>query len=663
MKKFLQLLIFLPSFAMAQYTGMIFDGTGDYIVTSYNGVSGSGSRTVQCWYRGFSSTNQRFMVDMGATSGGNGARFSVKINPSASVARIEIGGGGLDGVTNINNNFWHQITIVYNNAAATNKYKIYVDGVLDAQGDIAFTLNTAATSANPTTIGIRTDLSSTTTMAGSLDDVRIWSVPLTAAEISANYNKELCGTPLGLAAYFKMNEGTASGNNTSVTSLVNQVTPASSNPLFGFTLTGNGSNYTSHVLALPNNSTTQTVSSCSNYTWAQTGQTYGASGMYYDTVNLYAGCDSVYILNLSVSLISGSTVSVSNCTNYTWPANGQTYGVTGQYTDTLTTTAGCDSIVTLNLTITPLAPVTITASNCMSYLWPQTGITYTASGLYADTLQTVGGCDSIVKLNLTIKMPSSAIVNVNTCTSYLWLMNNATYTSSGTYFDTIPNSVGCDSVVQLNLTLNPALPITAVTFNACSASYVWPQNSQTYTTAGVYYDTMTSVGGCDSIIKLTLTLFNVSNNVTNNGNGTLSTNATGVTYQWIKCPDNTPVVGATSQIFAPSVIGNYAVIVSNSSCSDTSSCTTINSLGIEELVNNNFTVYPNPTAGLVNIKAIGTHFIQGIEIQDAQGKRIYSQETNQSSASISLADLDNGIYFITIHGSENQRMNYRIVKQ
>ena len=94
MKKLLQLILLLPAFGMAQYTGLQFDGAGDYIVTDYNGVAGSGSRTVQCWFKSFSASAQRFFVDMGATGGGNGARFSFKINGSTNVARIEIGGGG-----------------------------------------------------------------------------------------------------------------------------------------------------------------------------------------------------------------------------------------------------------------------------------------------------------------------------------------------------------------------------------------------------------------------------------------------------------------------------------------------------------------------------------------------------------------------------------------
>ena len=452
MKRLLQIILLFPAFSMAQYTGLQFDGSGDYIKTSYNGVSGSGSRTVQCWFKSFSASAQRFFVDMGVTSGGNGARFSFKINGSTNVARIEIGGGGIDGTTNIANNAWHHLTVVYDNAASSNKYKIYVDGVLDVQGDIAIALNTPATSANPMTIGIRTDLSSITTLSGGLDDVRIWNIPLSAAAIAASFNKELCGTPPGLVAYYKMNEGIASSNNTAITSLIDEVSPSNVNTLFGFTLTGNSSNYNTNILALVNNTVTQTVSSCSNYNWPQTGQTYTNAGMYYDTVYLYVGCDSVYILNLSFTSISGPTISVTNCNNYTWSQNGQTYAASGIYNDTVPSSSGCDSVVQLALTVTPIPLTSINVDACNSYLWSVNNQTYTSSGTYTGIVTTAAGCDSTVELTLTLFSDSNTItyngatlqVGVSAGATYQWLncSNNTLILGATNQTYTVPGGVG-----------------------------------------------------------------------------------------------------------------------------------------------------------------------------------------------------------------------------
>ena len=661
MIKLLQLFLLIPVFASAQYTGLQFDGAGDYIVTSYNGVAGSGSRTVQFWFKGFSSSLQRFMVDMGNLSGGNGARFSVKINPSANVARVEIGGAGLDGTVNIANNFWHQVTVVYDNAASSNKYMIYIDGTLNVQGDLAIALNTPATSTNPVTLGIRNDLNSTTTLAGGLDDVRIWSGALTPAQIIANYNTELCGIPTGLAAYFKINEGVAVSNNTAITSLINVVSPASVNTLYGFTLTGNSSNYITNILAIVNNTSSQTLTKCDSYFWVKTGLTYTNSGTYTATVPLYTGCDSVYTLNLTIITNPGSSTSVSSCTNYTWPQTGQTYSTSGAYSQTLTTAGGCDSIVTLNLTITPIAPTTIPFTSCTNYLWPQTGLTYTASGLYSDTLTTAAGCDSIVKLSLTINQPSAATVTANSCTSYLWALNGTTYSNSGTYSHTIQNAAGCDSVVTLVLTIN-SVSSTTQTANTCS-SYLWTANNQTYTNSGTYTHTLTTAAGCDSIIQLTLTLLSQSNTVTNNGDGTLTADISGATYQWINCADNSFVNGATNQTFGPIANGSYAVITTSSTCTDTSACVAISNVGIEDLNQSSFNVFPNPSNGKFTVENAEGIVIQSISIRDIQGKEVQSFSPGLKSFSIDLTAYDSGLYYLMVVAENGQKLNYRLVKQ
>ena len=415
MKRIIQIALFLilPGLFLSQNTGLQFDGIGDYVQTGFNGISDSSSRTVQCWYKGSSSGSQRFFVDMGVTSGGNGARFSLKINPTFSTkARIEIGGGGLDGTTSITNFVWHQITVVYDHSATTNKYKLYVDGVLDAQGDINIPLNTPATSANPMTIGIRTDLSTATDLSGSLDEVRVWNIPLTAAQITANWNKEICGIPTGLVAYYRMNEGIAGGSNTSISSLVDAISPASVNTLVGFNKTGATSNYTAHPLGGGPSATSISPSFCSGSYTTPSGRVITSAGTHYDTLPAANGCDS--ILTITLSSIGGiSSVSASSCFSYNWQSNGMIYNTSGTYYDTITSPGNCDSIVTLNLTINSSNAGTISQSfgvltasgsgtnyqwldcgNGNSIITSATSQSYlpTANGSYACEITTSNGC-------------------------------------------------------------------------------------------------------------------------------------------------------------------------------------------------------------------------------------------------------------------------------
>ena len=88
---------------------------------------------------------------------------------------------------------------------------------------------------------------------------------------------------------------------------------------------------------------------------------------------------------------------------------------------------------------------------CDEYSWHVNSNLYTSSGTYTDTVFNSNGCDSIITLNLTINKSLSGYDSVNTCYEYLWPINNNKYTFSGTFFDTIISSIGCDSIVHLIL--------------------------------------------------------------------------------------------------------------------------------------------------------------------------------------------------------------------
>ncbi|WP_417358629.1 LamG-like jellyroll fold domain-containing protein [Flavobacterium sp.] len=236
--------LFASNSLQAQNTGMEFDGINDYIQTDYAGISGNASRTVEAWIKVGSDSAQRFLVDMGDTGTGAGARFSFKINPSANVIRIEIGGGGLNGTTYITDNQWHHVAVVYNDDAATNKYSLYVDGELDVQGDLTTTLNVQPLETN-LTIGIRADLSASTVWDGAIDDVRVWDIARTQEDIEADMDTEFCTAQTNLVTYFKLNDGLAGSDNTGITNVTDDSGNAYVGTLNGFSLTGTGSNFVS----------------------------------------------------------------------------------------------------------------------------------------------------------------------------------------------------------------------------------------------------------------------------------------------------------------------------------------------------------------------------------------------------------------------------------
>ena len=265
---------------------------------------------------------------------------------------------------------------------------------------------------------------------------------------------------------------------------------------------GCDSTVTLHLTVIACSSTT--VTACDSYTWNNT--TYTTSGIY------TSGNDTLY---LTINSSTTGDTTVTACDSFIW--HGTEYTASTE-TPTYTTTnaAGCDSTVTLHLTIIACSSTTVTA--CDSYIW--NNITYTTSGIYtsgSDTLyltinsSTTGdttatacdsftwhgteyttttstptytttnaaGCDSTVTLHLTIKQSTTGTEDTTVCNSLLWHGTEYT-TSTTTPTYTTTNAAGCDSTVNLHLTI---IACSSTTVTACD-SYTW--NNTTYTTSGIY---------------------------------------------------------------------------------------------------------------------------------------------------------------------------------
>src|SRR3989338_1111313 len=349
-----------------------------------------------------------------------------------------------------------------------------------------------------------------------------------------------------------------------------------------------------------------------------------------------------------------SSFSATGCSSYVWAENGETYTTSGSYNDTLTNVSGCDSIITLNLTINVPTTSGLSASACETYTWSENNMTYTTSGSYNDTLTNVSGCDSIITLNLTINVPTTSGLSASACETYTWSENNMTYTASGNYNDTLVNAAGCDSIITLNLTINqPAASFETV--SACD-TYTWNSNGMTYTNSGWFLDTLSTVSGCDSIITLDLTIIaSPVANATDDNAGTL-TGSGGSPVQWINCVTNAAIAGATSATFSPVANGTYAIIVSNGSCTDTSNCVVVDYIGLDENTLINASISPNPATDEVQITFTGTSAL--LIIRDAQGKMIQT-ENIENGATISLVNLQTGVYFfelVTVQGKATKRV-------
>src|SRR6202007_398433 len=172
------------------------------------------------------------------------------------------------------------------------------------------------------------------------------------------------------------------------------------------------------------------------------------------TLTNTAGCDSIATLNLTVNNVVTSTTDITICQSqlpYSW--NGQSYNAPGTYSVTLVSAAGCDSIATLNLTVNNVVTSTTNTAICQAQLpYSWNGQSYNAAGTYSVTLVSTAGCDSIATLNLTVNNVVTSTTNTAICQSQLpYSWNGQSYNAAGTYSVTLVSTAGCDSIATLNL--------------------------------------------------------------------------------------------------------------------------------------------------------------------------------------------------------------------
>ncbi|MEX1191262.1 MAG: T9SS type A sorting domain-containing protein [Brumimicrobium sp.] len=228
----------------------------------------------------------------------------------------------------------------------------------------------------------------------------------------------------------------------------------------------------------PTYTSTDVVNSCTPFTWID-GNTYTTSTTTQSVLSTVNGCDSVITLDLTILNSTSGIDVVTACDSYTW-IDGNTYTSSNNSAQwTLTNSAGCDSLVTLDLTIVDSSSSTDIQSACNSFTWID-GVTYTSSNNSATHILTnTAGCDSLVTLDLTIMDSSSSTDIQSSCNSFTWI-DGITYTSSNnTATHVLTNTAGCDSIVTLNLTINNVSDVSTslngltISANNSSANYQW----------------------------------------------------------------------------------------------------------------------------------------------------------------------------------------------
>jgi hypothetical protein len=405
---------------------------------------------------------------------------------------------------------------------------------------------------------------------------------------------------------------------------------------------------------LESTASTMVVEACDSYDWID-GNTYTASNNTATyTMPNNAGCDSVITLDLTILESTASTMVVEACDSYDW-IDGNTYTASNNTaTHTIPNAAGCDSVITLDLTILESTASTMVIEACDSYDWID-GNTYTASSNTATyTMPNNAGCDSVITLDLTILESTVSTMVVEACDSYDWIDGNTYTASNNTATYTMPNHAGCDSVITLDLTILESTASTMIV-EACD-SYDWIDGN-TYTASNnTATYTIPNAAGCDSVITLDLTINTVDVSVSNESSS-ITANAENASFQWLNCEDYSVIEGETNGMYQALVDGTYAVEVTQNSCVDTSECVVLIFESISEFTNKpSVVVYPNPAKDYINID-FNSIVAPIVRIYNLKGQKVFEKKQVLSDKLKINLDFESGVYFVEISsGKQTQRV-------
>ena len=261
-----------------------------------------------------------------------------------------------------------------------------------------------------------------------------------------------------------------------------------------------------HLFVYPNLYVTLDSVLCENdlpLVW--NGETFTASDVRTVTLPASTGADSIVTMEVTVHYNTTGTDVQTACESYTW-IDGQTYTESTETpTMLLTNQYGCDSLVTLHLTVHHAVHQSDTVTACELYVW--NGTAYDTTGVYQYTHPDIHGCTQVDTLHLTIHHHSQGTVHDTIVENQL-----ATWQYQGYHFngntDTlihIPNMEGCDSAVSYHLFVYPNLYVTLDSV-LCENDLPLVWNGETFTASDVRTVTLPASTGADSIVTMEVTV-------------------------------------------------------------------------------------------------------------------------------------------------------------
>lgn len=407
-------------------------------------------------------------------------------------------------------------------------------------------------------------------------------------------------------------------------------------------------------------------------------QTFNTAGTFnISLISFNGACSDTSSILIRVNSVTNSSISTSSCQPYTWTANNQIYLQSGTYTHTLTNSNGCDSIVTLNLTIiqNPVISITNDSIICRGrtiILFANGGSNYQWS-------------------------PTNGLSNAN--------INNPTATINNTitYNVTVTNQNGCTATESVLITVPAGISLTPASDTICQGestiltatgaqNYSWSPNLRLNTVSGpvvianplktrIYTVTGTDIYGCTSTAASTVNVVSIpyvelgpNLVVCSRTPVQLDAGSNGISYLW-----NT---GQTTRYINPTNTAVYSVTVTSAfGCiatdtisvrfrrclavsafipRDNSQSENKDNILTENIENDNglntfndlLRLYPNPSSGIVNIEFPNKDEEYYLVVRNTIGQKLFELKNLKEKSTVNLEDYENGVYLFEIISNE-----------
>ncbi len=361
-----------------------------------------------------------------------------------------------------------------------------------------------------------------------------------------------------------------------------------------------------------------------------------------NTASIYFDQNSAVVTNTVISQVQTcrntyDTLSIAICRRFPYTFGGVVYGQAGYYNDTLPNAHGCDSIVTLHISVLSDSYDTISRSICSGDSFAIGIHIHRSTGTYTDTLEANNYCDSIVTLHLMVDtLPG---ISVTTTSHSLCLRQGAILTATG-------------SPSGGSYQWSPLAYIAPLSGAAATVSVTPDSNT-------VYYVSYRSPAGCVATDSVPIVVHVPVSPVITRVGDTLYANAIG---HWTWAFNRTPIYGDTLWTHLITANGLYWLTETDTNgCIVLSTNIYVTNVGVNDLADMGYVVlYPNPNSGTFTLETTaqqGTSYV----IYDMLGQIVQERAITTDHQTIDMSTAAEGIYTLMIKG-RNGSLRFTVMR-